>query len=487
MESKDDILANMAILEKHGIKIPNSILIKYATGNETDDEVAEFLSRYGKLSKAVTVHDPGEFKETIVVEFMSRETVVELQDILPYKYVCQNNTVTYDLLELSRVCSELEGKLKTEKYMAELKDLAKLTGKNYNEVLQGVMFLLGQSISEPTPQVQICIEPEEEGSGAAAPASSANAATISPRPGTAAVAQDLPRHQPNTNVPRLCQTPLPSITAHDLNPPGIQRYVVEHIVKSDGSAVHMTSQRLRSFSGRVPIPSHESDYESWRSSVDLLLQDPAVSDLHRSRKLVESLLPPAADMVKHLRPDTPPLTYLQILDSAYGTVQDGDELYAKFMELFQDSGERPSAYLQRLQVALNRAVKRGGVKATDVDRHLLNQFCRGCWNNTLISELQLKQRKSHPPSFAELLLLLRTEEDRETAKAQRMKQHLGSKSKAGAYAQYVYAEPEESRVDALTTITQQLTQQLADIQKQLALLTAAQSGGKHATPAKPIK
>ncbi|KAK0149064.1 Modulator of apoptosis 1 [Merluccius polli] len=159
--------------------------------------------------------------------------------------------------------------------------------------------------------------------------------------------------------------------------------------------------------------------------------DPSISDLQRSRKILESLFPPAADMVRHLRSETPPMTYLQILDSAYGTVQDGDELYTKFMELFQDAGENPSAYLQRLQVALDLAVKRGGVLATELDRHLLNQFCRGCWDNTLISELQLKQRKSHPPSFAELLLLLRTEEDRGAAKVQRMKQHLSSKARAG--------------------------------------------------------
>lgn len=234
-------------------------------------------------------------------------------------------------------------------------------------------------------------------------------------------------------------------------------------MKSDDNAIHMSTQRLRSFSGRVPRLQHESDYEAWRVGVDLLLKDPVISDLQRSRKIFESLLPPAADMVRHLMPGTPPMAYLQILDSAYGTVQDGDELYAKFMELFQDAGEKPSAYLQRLQVALNLTLKTGGVTATELDRHLLNQFCHGCWDNTLISELQFKQRKSHPPSFAEYLLLLRTEEDREAAKAQRMKQHLGSKARAGAHGHYASATQGETKVDALATITQQLTKQLADI------------------------
>lgn len=105
-----------------------------------------------------------------------------------------------------------------------------------------------------------------------------------------------------------------------------------------------SAKRLRSFSGRTPRPQHESDYEAWWSGVDLLGKDPAVSDLQHSRKILESLLPPAGHMMTHLMPETPPNTYLQILDSAYGTVQDGDELFVKFMELFQDAGEKPSAY-----------------------------------------------------------------------------------------------------------------------------------------------
>lgn len=77
-------------------------------------------------------------------------------------------------------------------------------------------------------------------------------------------------------------------------------------------------------------------------------------------------------------------------------------------------------------MALNLAVKRGGVSAADLNRHLLTQLCRRCWDNSLISDLQLKQRKANPPSSPELLLLLRTEEDHEAAKTLHMKQHLGA-------------------------------------------------------------
>ncbi|KAI3375688.1 hypothetical protein L3Q82_003996 [Scortum barcoo] len=58
--------------------------------------------------------------------------------------------------------------------------------------------------------------------------------------------------------------------------------------------------------------------------------------LQISRSILESLLSPAADVVKGLRPDLHPLSYLQLLDSAFSMVEDGEELYAQFMNTLQD-------------------------------------------------------------------------------------------------------------------------------------------------------
>lgn len=55
-------------------------------------------------------------------------------------------------------------------------------------------------------------------------------------------------------------------------------------------------------------------------------------------------------MVKGLGREALPTNYLQVLDSAFSTVQDGEELFAQFLNTLQDPGERPSAYLQRLQL-----------------------------------------------------------------------------------------------------------------------------------------
>ena len=160
--------------------------------------------------------------------------------------------------------------------------------------------------------------------------------------------------------------------------------------------------------------------------------------------------------------------YLSLLDSAYDIVDDGDELFAKLLSTNQNSGEKPSSYLQRLQADLSKVIKRGGISANDSERQLLKQFCRGFWNNSLITTLQLEQKKDNPLSFTELLLLLRTEEDRQAAKSSRMKQHFGfSKTKVQSNSLSVEDySPDDTDMEATAAVappihTNKLEKQLA--------------------------
>ncbi len=210
----------------------------------------------------------------------------------------------------------------------------------------------------------------------------------------------------------------------DVNPPEIQRVIVEHLIKNEGISYMHGPFRLRVFSGKIPRPSTEVDYDAWRGSVELILQDPSLSDLHRSRKILDSLLPPASEIVRHLGATAPPNAYLDILDSAFDAVEEGDDLFARFLNTLQNAGEKPSVYLQHLQAALLKAIKRGAISSAEADKQLLKQFCRGCWNDALISTLQLESKRDSPPSFSELLLQLRSEENRHSAKESRMRQHL---------------------------------------------------------------
>uniref|UniRef100_A0A9J7XU78 Paraneoplastic antigen Ma-like C-terminal domain-containing protein n=1 Tax=Cyprinus carpio carpio TaxID=630221 RepID=A0A9J7XU78_CYPCA len=97
----------------------------------------------------------------------------------------------------------------------------------------------------------------------------------------------------------------------------------------------------------------------------------------------------------------------------------------KLENALQDQGEKPSTYLHRLHVMLSATIRRGGVTEAEWSRYLLKQFCRGCWDNSLIADLQLDGRKISPPSFAELVVLIRTAEDKQSLKEERMRKHLG--------------------------------------------------------------
>lgn len=185
------------------------------------------------------------------------------------------------------------------------------------------------------------------------------------------------------------KTPKPAfntLTNDDLNPPEIQHIVVEHVIKNYAFSAQTHSKWLHSFSGKVPKPPGESDFDTWCLNVDLLLQDSLPIDIQR-RKILESLLPPASDVVT-----APPRDYVKLLDSAYGLVEDGDEIFALFLNTNQDPGEKASDYLQRLQTLLSTAVKRNGVKQSSADRQLLKQFQRGCWDHLLILTLQLEAK-----------------------------------------------------------------------------------------------
>lgn len=118
---------------------------------------------------------------------------------------------------------------------------------------------------------------------------------------------------------------------------------------------------------------------------------------------------------------------------------------------------------------MSSVVKRGGIPASDTNKHLIRQFCRGCWDNTVITNLQLEQKKDKPPSFSELLLLLRTEEDRQLTKENRMKKHISSsKQRVNLHSQSTCACGAKSEYDF--SAIEDLRKQMNKLQSQLASL-----------------
>ncbi|XP_054872810.1 zinc finger CCHC domain-containing protein 12-like [Amphiprion ocellaris] len=464
----------MDFIEQSGVKIPNSVIVCGLTNSEKDENVLDFLKRYGSIQNVVSGNDKAsEYYQNLIIEFSSGLAIEALEPLLPYKYILEEDpSIVFCVRRLASVYTAKVGEGFTRSYLSELRGLAKRSGEEYEVILKEMMS-----------QISEAIDPVRE---ATSPLFlDTNDKTELPQLQTLLVPP-----QPTADQGAAAPIPLPSvgktssITLSDVNPPEIQKVVVEHIVRKENIGPDLySSVWLRSFSGRTPRPNNESDYDTWRSQIDLLLSDPSMSHPQITRRLLESLLSPAADVVKGLGPKSSPVLYLQLLDSAFGVVADGEELFAQFMNTLQDPGEKPSTYLQRLQLALNLAVKRGGVAPQDIDKHLLKQFCRGCWDSTLLSSLQLEQKKGSPPSFSDLLLMLRTEEDRQAAKDARMKKHISStKQRAHIHSQSTCGcaqlqEQPETRLNAV----EDLKKQIASLQSQLASVISQKKTRKYDT------
>lgn len=263
----------------------------------------------------------------------------------------------------------------------------------------------------------------------------------------------------------------PTLSNEVTNPPEIQRVVVEHVIKSQPS----NSKWMRTFSGKIPKPPGEADYETWSLHAELMFNDDSLSVDVQRRKILESLLPPASDVVRQLGTSAHPRHYVQLLDSAYGLVEDGEEVFARFLNTNQNPGEKASDYLQRLQSLLCTAVKRGGAKQVNADRHLLKQFKRGCWDHSLVLQLELKNET--PPNFAELLLQVRTEEDRRASKHDRMQRHFSSsKTKPSVN---IHSVPDISPCDSNTSLLQSYIAETESLRKQVAQLQMQLSSKKY--------
>ncbi len=272
-------------------------------------------------------------------------------------------------------------------------------------------------------------------------------------------------YQPRSPDASVAETMSLNIPASALNPPGIQHVVMEHVVRtSDSTSSSLVSFRLKTFSGRIPRPSHEPDFDTWCATVDFLLNDQSLSDLHKTGKILDSLLPPASDVVKHIGPYALPLECLKLLESVYGSVEDGDELFAKFIGALQNQGEKQYTYLHHLHVMLSTAIRRGAVAEAERNRCLLKQFCRGCWDNSLSIDLQLEGKRATHPYFAELVVLIRTAEEKQSLKEERKRKHLGLnryapvplKLRTATNQQFVYCSdvPDESNEEESCQLSQ---------------------------------
>lgn len=483
----------MDVVLKENLKIPYCVLISGLTGTSDDDDILEFLQKYGSILRTVQITDDQSlFCGQTVVEFEHGSAITALEALpLPHHMPCQGNAeIVYQIRSLARVYSETCGSTTTKSYLSELKQLAKLSGKEFVDILRDELGRISDSVAD---QPVLDLDPLQDVDKTISPNKLATVPSGEFQMDSHGLIDNTGSTHKSTETP--VSTPV-MLSTSQLTTPEVQRVVVEHVVRSSELASQLHAPlKLKPFSGRVPHQHFEVDYDTWRATVSLYLNDPMISDSQVVRKIIESLSPPASHIIKPLGPLAPPKAYLDLLDSAFAAVGDGDELFAAFLNLNQNTGEKPSDFLHRLQTALVPVVKSNGIAPSESDKQLLRQFCRGCWNNPLISNLQLEQRKQNPPTFPEFLLMLRTEEDRQTAKHNRMRQHLGAtKVKTQPNVQAVCnscltnSDVPVEKAYIPSAAVEPLQKQIAKLQTQVAkLLARSEEKGSQAKASKHVK
>lgn len=179
-------------------------------------------------------------------------------------------------------------------------------------------------------------------------------------------------------------------------------------------------RRLRLFSGNLPVPPNEDPFDHWLEQAWLMVEESECTEREKRRRLMESLKGPALEIVKSVRDsntESTPAEYLEALESAFGPAESGDDLYFSFRLMQQQSGEKLSDFLRRLERALTKVVQRGGLLTDSKDKVRLEQLLRGAVaSDLMLIHLRLRERKSSPPTFLQLLSEIRVEEEYEASR-----------------------------------------------------------------------
>ncbi|XP_028811573.1 zinc finger CCHC domain-containing protein 12-like [Denticeps clupeoides] len=448
----------MDSVHTYGVNLKNAIYVEGITSFDTDEQITKFCSSYGAVNKLLRIRQTGQENGVkALVEFESEESVKNLVANVPLYLPSANDP-----------------------------DVMWRVDRAYRGT---------SSLKTSTPSARPDLSNSTDSSTSANETDSDDDRTplIYKRCDKSHLAQRPSRRSANQTPLQLMSNPagVSQPSSDILNPPDVQKIIVEHVIRNDNTnASNQASKRLRPFSGKFPKPPGEADFQTWSLHVELMVQDKTPVDMQR-RKILESLLPPASDLIRQLGPDAAPCDYVKLLESAYGLVEDGEEIFAKFLSTHQNTGERASEYLQRLQVLISTAIRRGGIAKADANRQLMRQFQRGCWDQSLILTLQLGC-KPEAPDFSDFLLQLRTEEDRRATKQDRMQRHFSNIKIKSSMNMQLLNDPPSSHdananvLQAYITETEALRKQVAELKVQLTNKREQRKQNyvkKHHTPA----
>uniref|UniRef100_A0A2K6EXP3 PNMA family member 6A n=1 Tax=Propithecus coquereli TaxID=379532 RepID=A0A2K6EXP3_PROCO len=201
-------------------------------------------------------------------------------------------------------------------------------------------------------------------------------------------------------------------------------------------------QRLGVFSGRdQPAPGEES-FEAWLDhTTDMMHVWQGVSERERRRRLLEALRGTALQLVHGLLAENPARTAqdcLAALIQVFGDNESQATIRVKCLTAQQQSGERLSSFVLRLEVLLQKAIEKGALPRASLDHVRLRQvLTRANLIEPLDEALRKLRMVGRSPTFLEMLGLVRESEAWEASLARSVRAPAGDGAGAQANAQAV--------------------------------------------------
>ncbi|XP_057684821.1 uncharacterized protein LOC130911119 [Corythoichthys intestinalis] len=284
------------------------------------------------------------------------------------------------------------------------------------------------------------------------------------------------QEQADSNPTTNAHAPSPNTEEAAKSTAAILQAVSELLGKTKPSNDLGSYRRLRTFSGLLPTPAGEEQFEHWLRQARLLVEECECSGKEKRRRLMESLRGPALDIVQAARtgdPEVSPEDCLEALEHAFGTAESGEELYFAFRLLQQQPAEKLSDFLRRLEQSLSRVVQRGGLLANCADKVRLEQLLRGAVaSDMMLVNLRLRERKAKPPSFLQLLKEIRTEEEYEASRRK--------------HFPVVQSSHVQQAVDVKTTEIQQLKSEIKELKALVAAVVSNPTPEATNAPKSPV-
>ncbi|XP_045842639.1 paraneoplastic antigen Ma2 [Meles meles] len=204
-----------------------------------------------------------------------------------------------------------------------------------------------------------------------------------------------------------------------VSPELLAHWLGQAIAHAPQPLLPMRYRKLRVFSGSaVPAPEEEP-FEIWLEQATEIVKEWPVAEAEKKRWLMESLRGPALDLMHIVQADNEAISVEECLEAfkqVFGSLESRRTSQVKYLKTYQEEGEKVSAYLLRLETLLRRAVEKRAIPRNIADQVRLEQVMAGA-NLSEVLWCRLRELKDQgpPPSFLELMKVIREEEEEEAS------------------------------------------------------------------------